>query len=159
MNLKYYFFFFVLFTLSFLVAGCRSSRSGSSHSEVGIQYLKESKSNSADIKNKLTRKLIEQDAQLRARVIEFYPPNSEDTTKHGLVKSITDLDFSSASKADSTVEESQLTCNSDTTSEQLAGKKIDDTTYQIKHLPWYQPFIPYLVFALVVAGIYYFRKK
>lgn len=159
MNLKCYFFFFVLFILSFLVAGCRSSRSGSSHSEVDIQYLKENKHNSVDFKNKLTRKLIEQDAQLRARIIEFYPPNSKDTTRHGPVKSITDLDFSSTSKVDSTVGEKQLICSSDTASEQLIEIKKDDTTYQIKHIPWYQPFIPYLVLAFITVIFYHFRKK
>lgn len=157
MNLKNC--FFILFILSFLIVGCRSSRSGSSHSDISMQYLRETNNNSVDIKNKLTRKLTAQDAQLRARVIEFYPLEPGDTTKHGSIKSITDLDFSSTSKVDSTVEERQLACNSDTTSEQLVGKKIEDTTYQIKHLPWYQPFIPYIVFALVVAGIYYFRRK
>lgn len=159
MNLKYYFFFFVLFMLSFLIAGCRSSRSGSSHSEVDVQYLKEHKNNSVDFKTKLIRKLTEQDAQLQARVIEFYPPDSGDTAKHGPVKSITDLAFSSVSEVDSIVGERLLICSSDTTSERLVEKKIEDTTYQIKHIPWYQPFIPYLVFALVVACIYYFRKK
>lgn len=142
MNLKNS--FFILFILSFLIVGCRSSRSGSSHSDISMQYLRETNNNSVDIKNKLTRKLTAQDAQLRARVIEFYPLEPGDTTKHGSIKSITDLDFSSASKVDSTVEERQLACNSDTTSEQLVGKKIEDTTYQIKHLPWYQPFIPYI---------------
>ena len=159
MNLKNCFFFCVLFILSFLVAGCRSSRSGTSHSEVGMQYLKESKNNSVDLKNKLTRKSIEQDGRLRARVIEFYPPDSGDTTQRGPVKSITDLDFSSTSKVDSTVGERQLVCSSDTTSERLAGKKKDDATYQIKHMPWYQPFIPYLVLAFIAAIAYRFRKK
>ncbi|WP_294617645.1 hypothetical protein [uncultured Bacteroides sp.] len=152
-------FFLVLLMLPLLAAGCRSSRSGSSHADASIQYLKETNSNSIDIRNRLTRKLAEQDARLRVRVIEYYPPEPADTTGHGPVKSVADLDFSVAAKAASTVEESRIACSSDTVSEHLAEKKTEDATYQIKHLPWYRPFIPYLVFALVAAGICYFRRK
>lgn len=151
--------FSVLFMLSFLIAGCRSSRSGSLHAEIETQYLKEVRNDSVDFKERLAHKLSEQDAKLRARVIEFYPLEPGDTAEHGPIKSITDLDFSSNFKSDSATEERHITCNSDTTSERLMDNKEEDSTYQIKKLPWYQPFIPYLVFAFIAAVIYYSRKK
>ena len=159
MNLKCYFFFFVLFILSFLVAGCRSSQSGSLHTEINTQYLKEKRSDSTGLKEKLVSKLAEQDAKLRMRVIEFYPLEPDDTSQCGSVKSIVDLDFTSTSKSDSTVEERQLTCRFDTASEQSMRVEKEDGTYDIKQMPWYQPFIPYLVFAFIIAVIYYFRRR
>lgn len=152
-------FFLVLFVLSLLAAGCRSSRSGSSHTDASMQYLKEANSNSVDIRNRLTRKLAEQDARLRVRVIEYYPPEPADTTGHGSVKSVADLDFSATAKAASTVGESRIACSSDTVSEHLAEEKMEDAAYQVKSQPWYEPFIPYLVLALLATIIYYFRRK
>lgn len=156
MNLKYS--FFVLF-MSLLIVGCRSSRSGTSHSEIETDYLKTSRSDSIDFRERFAHYLSEQESNLHARIIEFYPPIPDDTASHGPVKSITDLDFSSKNKADSVIEEKQLTCSSDTTSIQAQEKKKEYATYQIKKIPWYQPFIPYLILAILATILYYFRKK
>lgn len=151
-------FFFVLF-LPFLIAGCRSSRSGVSHSELETNYLKESRGDSIDFRKMFARYLAEQESRLRARVIEYYPPEPGDTANHGAVKSVTNLDFSSKSKSDSIIEEKQLTYHSDTTSLKGHQQKEENTTYKIKQLPWYQPFIPYFIVAILAVILYYFRKK
>ena len=156
MNLKC--FFFVLF-LSFLIVGCRSSRSGTSHSEAETNYLKETRRDSIDYRKMFARYLAEQESRLRARVIEFYPPELGDTTNHGAVKSVTNFDFSFKSKSDSIIEEKQLTYHSDTTSMMGHQQKKEDTTYQIKQFPWYQPFLPYFIVAILALILYYFRKK
>lgn len=150
---------FVLFMLSFLTAGCRSSRSGASHSEINAQYLRETRNDSVDFRERFARKLSEQEARLRGQVIEFYPPLPGDTAERGPIKSITDFDFSSTDISDSVVVDRHIACSSDTTSERLMGNKKEYGVYQIKPLPWYQPFIPYLVLAFIAVIIYYFRKR
>lgn len=151
--------FFVLFMLSFPIVGCRSSRSGSSHSDTGIQYLKEARIDSIDFKNRFTRKLTGQDTRLSMQVIEFYPPTAGDTARHGSIKSVTNLGLSSSAKTDSAAGESRLSYSSDTISERLAVDHVEDATYQIKQIPWYRPFIPCLVLSLMAAAVYYFRRK
>lgn len=151
-------FFFVSF-LSILIVGCRSSRSGSSHSELEASSIKESRNDSTDFKEKFAQYLAEQESNLKVRVIRFYPPEPGDTTTHGAVESVTDIDLSSKIKSDSTVTERQLTVVSDTTFEQSYEKTEADTTYQIKPIPWYQPFVPYLVLAFIATIIYYLRRK
>lgn len=150
--------FFVLF-MSFLIVGCRSSRSGASHSEVATDYFNETRSDSTDFKEKFAHYLSEQESNLRARIIEFYPPEPGDTATHGPVKSITDLDLSSLNKTDSVVGEKRISFKSDTTSSRLQEIKKEDTTYKVKQMPWYEPFIPYFILAILAVILYYFRKK
>ncbi|WP_044271610.1 hypothetical protein [Bacteroides timonensis] len=148
----------VLFTL-LLIVGCRSSRSGTSHSDIETNHLKETRTDSLDFKGKFARYLHEQESDLTVRIVEFFPPEPGDTASHGPVKSVTDIDLSSKSKSDSTINETQLTLTCDTTSEQFHETETVDTTYQVKQVPWYQPFLPYLVLIFLATLIHYLRRK
>ncbi len=148
----------VLFIL-LLIVGCRSSRSGTSHSDIETNHLKETRKDSIDFNAKFASYLQEQESNLIVRIVEFFPPEAGDTASHGPVKSVTDIDLSSKSKSDSTINHKQFTASSDTTSEQSHEIVKAETTYQVKAQPWYEPFIPYLVLILLATIIYYFRRK
>lgn len=148
----------VLFML-FLVVGCRSSRSGTSHSDIETNHLKETRKDSIDFNAMFARYLHEQESNLAIRIVEFFPPEPDDTASHGPVKSVTDIDLSSKSKSDSTINQKQFTTSSDTTSEHSHEIVKTETTYQVKSQPWYEPFIPYLVLIFLATIIYYFRRK
>ena len=135
----------VLFML-LLIVGCRSSRSGTSHSDIETNHLKETRTDSLDFKGKFARYLHEQESDLTVRIVEFFPPKPGDTASHGPVKSVTDIDLSSKSKSDSIINETQLTLTC-------------DTTYQVKQVPWYHPFLPYLVLIFLATLIHYLRRK
>lgn len=156
MNLKS--FFFVLF-MSFLVVGCRSSRSGSSSSQLETSTLIETRSDSTDFKEKFSHYLSEQESSLKLRVVEFYPPLPGDTAKHGPIKSITDIEQSVKDKSDSLIGEKHLTITTDTTTNKTTTKSKEISTYQVEPVPWYKPFIPYIAFALLFTIIYYIRRK
>nr|DAJ56292.1 MAG TPA: hypothetical protein [Caudoviricetes sp.] len=145
--------------ISFLVVGCRSSRSGSSHSELEITDLQESRHDSTDFKSKFARYLSEQKSNFKVQVVEYFPPEPGDSSIHGAVKSITNIDLSSTSKSDSTISEKQITATSDTTSRNSYMKEKENSTYKIKQTPWYEPFIPYLVLGFLGTVIYYLRRK
>ena len=83
----------VLFIL-LLIVGCRSSRSGTSHSDIETNHLKETRTDSLDFKRKFARYLHEQESDLIVRIVEFFPPEPGDTASHGPVKSVTDIDLS-----------------------------------------------------------------
>lgn len=151
-------FFFVLF-LSLLVVGCRSSRSGTSSSQLETSTLIETRSDSTDFKEKFTRYLSGQESSLKLRVIEFYPPEAGDTAKHGPVKSITDIEQSVKDSSDSLIGEKHLTIRADTTTGKTTIESKETSTYQVEPVPWYEPFIPYIAFAILFAAIYYFRRK
>lgn len=148
----------VLFIL-LLIVGCRSSRSGTSHSDVQTNHLKETRKDSIDFNAKFARYLHEQESNLAVRIVEYFPPEPGDTASHGPVKSVTDIDLSSKSKSDSTISQKQFIASSDTTSEQSHEIVKAETTYQVKVQSWYEPFIPYLVLILLATIIYYFRRK
>lgn len=148
----------VLFML-FLVVGCRSSRSGTSHSDIETIHLKETRKDSIDFNAKFASYLHKQESNLAVRIVEYFPPEPGDTASHGPVKSVTDIDLSSKSKSDSIINETQLTLTCDTTSEQFHETETVDTTYQVKQVPWYQPFLPYLVLIFLTTLIHYFRRK
>ena len=148
----------VLFIL-LLVVGCRSSRSGTSHSDIETNHLKETRKDSIDFNAKFASYLHEQESNLAVRIVEFFPPEPGDTASHGPVKSVTNIDLSSKNKSDSTIHQKQFTASSDTVSEQSHEIVKTETTYQVKSPPWYEPFIPYLVLALLATIIYYFRRK
>lgn len=148
----------VLFIL-LLIVGCRSLRSGTSHSDIETNHLKETRKDSIDFNAKFARYLHEQESNLAVRIVEYFPPEPGDTASHGPVKSVTDIDLSSKSKSDSTISQKQFIASSDTTSEQFHEIVKAETTYQVKAQPWYEPFIPYLVLALLATIIYYFRRK
>lgn len=148
----------VLFIL-LLIVGCRSSRSGTSHSDVQTTHLKETWKDSIDFNAKFARYLHEQESNLAVRIVEYFPPETGDTASHGPVKSVTDIDLSSKSKSDSTISQKQFIASSDTTSEQSHEIAKAETTYQVKAQSWYEPFIPYLVLILLATIIYYFRRK
>lgn len=148
----------VLFIL-LLIVGCRSSRSGTSRSDIKTDHLKETRKDSIDFNAKFARYLREQESDLSVRIVEYFPPEPGDTASHGPVKSVTDIGLSSKSKSDSTINQKQFIASSDTTSEQSHEIVKAETTYQVKAQPWYEPFIPYLVLILLVTIIYYFRRK
>lgn len=150
--------FIVLFIL-LLVVGCRSSRSGTSRSDIETDHLKETRRDSIDFNAKFARYLHEQESNLAVRIVEYFPPEPGDTASHGPVKSVTDIGLFSKSKSDSTINQKQITASSDTTSEQSHEMVEAETTYQVKSPPWYEPFIPYLVLTLLATIIYYFRRK
>ncbi len=145
--------------ISFLVVGCRSSRSGSSHSELEITDLQESRHDSTDFKSKFARYLSEKQSHFTAQITEYFPPEPGDSAAHGAVKSVTNIDLSSTSKSDSAVSKKQITNTSDTTSRDTHKQEVQNTTYQVKQAPWYEPFIPYFVLGLLFTVIYYLRRK
>lgn len=151
-------FFFILF-FSFLIVGCRSSRSGASHSELETIDLQEFRHDSTDFKKKFARYLSEQESNFKVQVVEYFPPEPGDSSTHGAVKSITNIDLSSTSKSDSTILEKQITATSDTTSRNSHIKETENSTYKIKQTPWYEPFIPYLVLSFLATLIYYIHRK
>lgn len=150
---------FVLLFILLLVVGCRSSRSGISRSDIETDHLKETRKDSIDFNAKFARYLHEQESDLAVRIVEYFPPEPGDTASHGPVKSVTNIGLSSKIKSDSTVNQKQFTASSDTTSEQSHEMVETETAYQVKSQPWYEPFIPYLVLALLTTIIYYFRRK
>lgn len=149
---------FVVVFILLLVVGCGSSRSGTSHSNIETNHLKETRSDSVDFKEKFAHYLNEKESNLSVRIVEFYPPEPGDTQPHGSIKSVTDLDLSSKNKSDSTIKQKQITISSETISEKTNEKTVVDTTYQVQSTPWYQPFIPYLVFVLIASLIYCLRR-
>lgn len=133
----------VLFML-FLVVGCRSSRSGIAHSDIETNHLKETRKDSIDFNAMFARYLHEQESNLAVRIVEYFPPEPDDTASHGPVKSVTDIDLSSKSKSDSTKQP-------ETVYHQFryylgASHEIvkTETTYQVKSQPWYEPSFPTL---------------
>lgn len=150
-------FLILLFIL--LCAGCRSSRTGSSHTTTESDELFQSRHDSTNFTEKFARYLQEQESNLTLRVVKYYPPAPDDTASHGAIESITDLDFTSKSNSDSAITEKSLTAITDTTSTQSKQKEEVKTTLSVKSLPWYEPFIPYIAFALLAAIFYYFRRK
>lgn len=150
-------FLILLFIL--LCAGCRSSRTGSSHTTTESDELFQFRHDSTNFTEKFARYLQEQESNLAIRVVKYYKPAPDDTASHGAIESITDIDFTSKSNSDSAFTEKSLTAITDTTSTQSKQKEEVKTTLSVKSLPWYEPFIPYIAFALLAAIFYYFRRK
>lgn len=149
----------VLFLILPLCVGCRSLRTRSSHTTTESDELFQSRNDSINFTEKFARYLQEQESNLTLRVVKYYPPAPDDTASHGAIESITDLDFTSKSNSDSAITEKSLTAITDTTSTQSKQKEEVKTTLSVKSLPWYEPFIPYIAFALLAAIFYHFRRK
>ena len=149
----------VLFLILSLCVGCRSSRTGSSHTTTESEELTQSHHDSINFTEKFTRYLQEQESNLTLRVVKYYPPIPGDTSSHGAIESVTDLDFTAKSNSDSSFTEKSLTVTSDTTFNQSEKKEEVQTTLSVKPMPWYEPFIPYIAFALLITIFYYFRRK
>lgn len=149
----------VSFLILPLCVGCRSSRTGSSHTTTESDELSQSHHDSINFTEKFARYLQKQESNLTLRVVKYYPPIPGDTSSHGTIESITDLDFTAKLNSDSSLTEKSLTATSDTTSNQSKKKEEVQTTLSVKPIPWYEPFIPYIAFALLIAIFYYFRRK
>lgn len=144
-------FLILLFIL--LCAGCRSSRTSSSHTTTESDELFQSRHDSTNFTEKFARYLQEQESNLAIRVVKYYKPTLGDTAAHGAIESVTDLGFTSKSNSDSAINEKSLTATSDTTSNQSKKKEEVKTTLDITPVPWYEPFIPYAALAFLFTFI------
>lgn len=154
--------FFLLIILSLtlvLFAGCRTSKSGSYHTDIDIHEVQSSRSDSVDFREKFARYLHEEESDLKMQIVEYYPPEPGDTASKGAVKRVLDLDYKSKSNNDSAINVSHLTITSDTTNRQLDHAEVTDGSYKLKKAAWYEPFIPYLIFFLIFIFLYFFRKE
>jgi hypothetical protein len=145
-----------MLVISILVVGCRSSRSGTSHSELDTNTIVEAGSDSVDFRKKFAHYLSQQESNLKLRIIEYYPG---DTANHGAVKSMTEIDLSHKTNSDSIIKEQQVTVISDTASINNKTRIAEENIYKIKQHSWYEPFIPYLGLALLGYFIYRIRRK
>ena len=149
---------FVLLFILLLVVGCRSSRSGTSRSDIETDHLKETRKDSIDFNAKFAATCMSKN--LTSRPDRGVLPSG--TWWHGFTR------FGQISNRYWSIFQKQVRFHNQSETDYCQFRYYlgaipwmveAETIYQVKSPPWYEPFIPYLVLTFLATIIYYFRRK